>query len=426
MKTNIKTHKKQILFLTIGLGIIILFVIFFPSILPSIRNVYNFRAYLVDDESRELMISARRNITDSISIPQQMWFLPVVGIKQHAFSQCRELEAVEIPETIRFIELCAFYNCTSLKSITLPQNVTSIGLSAFDNCTNLTSINIPAGVTEINDNTFYGCTSLKSITLPQNVTYIGKNAFRNCTNLTSINIPTWVREIQEGTFYGCTSLKSITLPQDVRSICKDVFHGCTSLTSITFPDSLKNIYESAFHGCTSLTSITFPESLKNIYESAFQECSNLSAITFQGKTNINNHAFQSCKKLESVRFKVDGYPNSLAFDDCPLLHRKKIKNTDEWWDWLIIQHFKYSGSDDSMRHSSVAFCGEEENRKALIDSHWYDVLDYGIRPDSKFWIEVLDRELRNMGIILYCSIVVDSETGELWWYLRNSRFDFKN
>ena len=105
---------------------------------------------------------------------------------------------------------------------------------------------------------------------------------------------------------------------------------------------------------------------------------------------------------------------------------KKIKNTDEWWDWLIIQHFKYSGSDDSMRHSSVAFCGEEENRKALIDSHWYDVLDYGIRPDGKFWIEVLDRELRNMGIILYCSIVVDSETGELWWYLRNSRFDFKN
>ena len=399
MKTNIKTHKKQILFLTIGLGIIILFVIFFPSI----RNVYNFRAYLVDDESRELMISARRNITGSISIPQQMWFLPVVGIKEHAFSQCRKLEAVEIPETIRFIELSAFQGCTGLKSITLPQNVTSIGKKAFHGCAFLSSINIPAGVTEINDDTFYGCISLKSITLPQNVTYIGKNAFHNCTNLTSINIPARVREIQEGTFYGCTSLKSITLPQDVMSICKD-----------------------AFHGCASLTYITFPESLKNIYESAFQECSNLSAITFQGKTNINKHAFQSCKKIESVRFKVDGCPNSLAFDDCPLLHRKKIKNTDEWWDWLIIQHFKYSGSDDSMRHSYVAFSGKEENRKALIDSHWYDVLDYGIRPDGKFWIEVLDRELRNMGIILYCSIVVDSETGELWWYLRNSRFDFKN
>ena len=85
--------------------------------------------------------------------------------------------SVSLGQSIKHIGVHAFSKCRCLKSITIPDNVTDIEEGAFEDCVNLTSITIPDNVTDIGDNAFYSCRSLTSITIPDSVNYIGDNAF---------------------------------------------------------------------------------------------------------------------------------------------------------------------------------------------------------------------------------------------------------
>ena len=82
----------------------------------------------------------------------------------------------------------AFSWCKSLTSITLPDGITSIGDRAFYGCESLTSITLPDSITSIGDRAFYGCESLTSITLPDSITDLGANPWRYCRNLAAITV----------------------------------------------------------------------------------------------------------------------------------------------------------------------------------------------------------------------------------------------
>ena len=57
----------------------------------------------------------------------------------------------------------AFSGCKGLTSVTIPNSVTSISSYAFRGCTRLTSVVIPDSVTNIGGWVFDGCTKLKTI-----------------------------------------------------------------------------------------------------------------------------------------------------------------------------------------------------------------------------------------------------------------------
>jgi len=130
----------------------------------------------------------------------------------------------------------AFTNCKTLAGITIPNSVTSIGYGAFSG-TGLTSVNIPNSVTSLNG--FSNTTSLTSVTIPNSVTIIGSNAFSG-TGLTSITIPNSVTNIQPGAFSDCTSLASVTIGDGVTAIWASAFGGCSSLTSVTFEGTISS------------------------------------------------------------------------------------------------------------------------------------------------------------------------------------------
>ena len=279
-----------------------------------------------------------------------------------------------INQNAKFIYANAFSDCRDLTSITIPESMTSIGEDAFNTCSRLnsvyitdlnkwcnisfgnssanplhyagnlylngdlaTEIVIPDGVTEIKDYTFYNCSSLTSIAMPESVTSIGEDAFYGCKNLTSITIPKSVTSIGSSAFYGCSSLINITIPESVTSIGAQVFSGCSSLTNINvneynaiycdingvlfskdkatlicypagkiaiqyyIPEGVVSIGDSAFYDCSNLTGVIIPEGVKSIGSSAFYGCSGLISISIpEGVTSIGNSAFSECSSLTHI------------------------------------------------------------------------------------------------------------------------------
>ena len=115
----------------------------------------------------------------------------------------------------------AFSGCRLLKSVELPNTIKRINSYAFMGCSWLRSINIPSGTKVIESEAFTGCESLKSITIPSGLEVIGYRAFSYCESLKSVNIPSSIKEIGEDAFYGCSSLSSIIIPKQIGFTWKD-------------------------------------------------------------------------------------------------------------------------------------------------------------------------------------------------------------
>ncbi len=64
--------------------------------------------------------------------------------------------------------------------------VNSIGKSAFSSCKSLTTVNLPESLTSIEERAFEGCSSLTTITLPEGLRSIGERAFAVCKGLISV------------------------------------------------------------------------------------------------------------------------------------------------------------------------------------------------------------------------------------------------
>ena len=103
------------------------------------------------------------------------------------------------------------------------EGVKVIGNNAFSECRSLTNINIPNSVTNIGDGAFAGCKLLTKIDIPDSVTNLGDKVFGYCTLLTKINIPDSVTNIGDWTFSRCTFLTKINIPDSVTNIGNHAF-----------------------------------------------------------------------------------------------------------------------------------------------------------------------------------------------------------
>jgi len=296
---------------------------------------YNF---INDDKELEVISFYSGYYNGDIIIPEEVSYmnntLKVTSIGSWAFSYCKELTSVKIPNNVTSIGNDAFYNCYSLTSVTFGNSVTSIGNEAFKSCRSLTSIEIPNSVTSIGKSAFDNCYGLTSITIGNGVTSIGEWAFQSCKNMTSITIGNGLKSIERWAFSGCSGLTSIVIPNSVRSIEQWAFSGCSGLTSITIPNSVTSIGDYAFNGCSGLTSMnvesdnpkydsrdncngiietesntlkagcqntTIPNSVTGIGNGAFMSCSGLTSIEIPNSvSSIGSSAFQGCAGLTSI------------------------------------------------------------------------------------------------------------------------------
>lgn len=169
-----------------------------------------------------------------------------IKIGNYAFSYCKSLSSITIPNSVTSFGTYAFNCCASLSSIAIPDSLTSIGTYSFYFCSSLSSISIPNGITFINNNAFQYCSLLSGITIPNSVTVIGSYAFSYCTSLSSVVLPNGITGINTNAFQRCTALTSITIPSSVTSIANYAFNFCMSILSITIPSSVRTIGATAF------------------------------------------------------------------------------------------------------------------------------------------------------------------------------------
>ena len=146
-------------------------------------------------------------------------------------------------------------------------SVTSIKNSAFSGCRGLTSVTIPNTITCIGKSAFSGCDCLKAVTIPNSVTSIGEKAFYGCSELTSVTIPNSVISIGDCVFDGCDRIPQTIIVNDMFVYLPKGYTGDFSI-----PENISKIIGGAFSKCNGLTSVIIPSSVTSIGSSAFKLC----------------------------------------------------------------------------------------------------------------------------------------------------------
>ena len=104
------------------------------------------------------------------------------------------IEEVEMPDSVVYLENEAFWECQGLKSIKLSQSIKKIPCYCFWRCLSLESVVIPNSVTIIEEGAFMWCQGLRSVYLPKSICEIGEGAFKSCESLEKIIVPNGTKD----------------------------------------------------------------------------------------------------------------------------------------------------------------------------------------------------------------------------------------
>lgn len=209
---RMKKTTKIILFI-----ILILAMVFISNNSFATTGTYENLKYEITNN--QVTITGYEGEITNITIPEKIEGYPVTKIKDNAFSNCKTLKSIIIPNSVTEIGWWAF-QWTGLTEIVIPNSVNKIGESAFSYCENLSSVTLPSNLKEIPASLFANCKNLTKITIPNSVTEIGGGAFEG-TGIIELVIPSSVTKIWYGAFWNCANLTTITIPSSVTFLADD-------------------------------------------------------------------------------------------------------------------------------------------------------------------------------------------------------------
>lgn len=321
---------------------------------------------LIDNRKRSVVKCLNQYIHKAVILE------PIVEIEDDAFINCKVLQEVILPNTLKIIGDSAFRNCEMLNKINLPASIIKISDCAFAYCKHLRITSLPQNLSLIGNSAFAEClvncvtisnniqeigrtpfssiakgitsessryiilesllidsyneeliqlldSSCEHVAIPKNIVKIRDYAFSH-TDIIEITIPSTVKDIGCGLFWGCQKLKEITFDCDIDHLPHSTFAFCTSLISFTLPSGIKSIGARAFEGCKNLLEINLDEQLRIIEFKAFAKCANLQSLRIpENVETIGNkgYCFEDCKNLRSVIYEahdahITGMPNHIT------------------------------------------------------------------------------------------------------------------
>ena len=144
----------------------------------------------------------------------------VTSVGDSAFIWCDHLTEVQLPGTLKRMEWWAFADCRELRAMDMPDSVTELEPGVLYGDWSLQRVRFSAGLKElpsvdVNEEVLYGtcvgCKALETVILPEGLEVIGVRSFGDCEKLTSVTVPATVQRMDMDCFCDCTSLARITI-----------------------------------------------------------------------------------------------------------------------------------------------------------------------------------------------------------------------
>ena len=149
----------------------------------------------------------------------------------------------------------------------------TIATLAFSECKNLSAVYLPDSLQYIGASAFSGCSELETADIPASVQEIGRSPFVYCASLTGISV-------SPDNEYYCTDAAGVLYNKDQTLLLQ--YPMGLSLSSYVVPDSVDTIGESAFAGEEQLVQISLPAGLRVVEDMAFFACMNLDRVVYSG------------------------------------------------------------------------------------------------------------------------------------------------
>ena len=243
----------------------------------------------------------------------------VMSIADYCFYG-KDIEKIELPQTIQYIGGSTFENCKNIKSIVLPYELEEIGDYAFKNCKSLQYVRFNNLLSHIGKYGFSGCDNLEEINLSSSLKNIGEGAFYDCTGLISANISEQTTIIPAGCFSNCQNLEKVNIHNKITEIGEYAFAGCARLDSVNIPWECEIIGSRAFSNCRDLSKLTINARSVRIDPLAFYKCENITELNLTGANRIGYKSFAKCNQLKNI---ILGYElktiSDRAFEYCDSL-----------------------------------------------------------------------------------------------------------
>lgn len=152
------------------------------------------------------------------------------------FANCRALEEVELPESLKYLGARAFRNTPWYKkTVEIEDGCHYLGRFLVDSDKDIKNAVVREGTEMICGKAFMNRENLTKVSIPSGVEIIGAQAFLNCAKLKSIILPESVKRLEEWCFAGCSTLKRIEIPAKDAVISEDAF-GKETFRGIFYPD----------------------------------------------------------------------------------------------------------------------------------------------------------------------------------------------
>ncbi|MCR5569895.1 MAG: leucine-rich repeat domain-containing protein [Paludibacteraceae bacterium] len=133
-----------------------------------------------------------------------------------------KIESIQLPAKLKSLGANAFSGCKALKAVTLPEKVTHLREGLFRNCSKLEQIQLPEKMKAIDSLAFKGCSALKSIVIKGDNCSIAEKAFEDCKALERVKLY-GIKEAGSPAFYNCNNIKDLFISTDSEIDVKKAF-----------------------------------------------------------------------------------------------------------------------------------------------------------------------------------------------------------
>ena len=193
-----------------------------------------------------------------------------------------------------------------IRKVVVAHGITYIGFQAFSYCKSLSSVQLPDTLTGIGQHAFHTCHALEQITIPSSVHHLGKHIFSGCRSLKTLTVPfpacgTPATFSNFGELFGTTpDIEMRKISQDNETGKETNYYLPHSLSVLRILEGCEIIPSKCLMNCFVLKELHLPSSLYMMGEKAVYGCAGLKTIYCQAAEPASIHA----DTFGGIRFNV--------------------------------------------------------------------------------------------------------------------------